>query len=146
MNERITYYFSSDNVLIPSSLSSIPAYKTAIAPIAKPKAPPPTTPQWMVGSCIAALGRTLAAELRTPPAPLAATETREEAELAPSAIPLDATEATEPAEAVAPEAEAVEEAMLVIATELEREERAPPSREEDADGALMVVERDPEAD
>jgi len=72
----------------------------------------------------------------------------EEAELAPSAIPLEATEATEPAEAVAPEAEAeaVEEAMLVMATELEREERAPPSREEDADGALMVVEREPEAD
>jgi len=144
----MTYYFCSDNVLIPSSLSSIAAYKTAIAPIAKPKAPPPTTPQWIVGSCIAALGRTLAAELRTPPAPLAAAETREEAELAPSAIPLEATEATEPAEAVAPEAEAeaVEEAMLVMATELDREERAPPSREEDADGALMVVEREPEAD
>lgn len=124
----------------------MPAYKTAIAPIARPKAPPPTTPQWMVGSCIAALGRTLAAELRTPPAPLAATETRDEAELAPSAIPLEATEAAEPTEPVAPEADEVAEAMLVMATELEREERAPPSIEEDADGALMVVERDPEAD
>jgi hypothetical protein len=100
----------------------------------------------MVGSCIAALGRTLAAELRTPPAPLAAAETREEAELAPSAIPLEAAEATEPTEPVTPEAEEVAEAMLVMATELDREERAPPSRDEDADGALMVVERDPEAD
>jgi hypothetical protein len=124
------------------------AYKTAIAPIAKPKAPPPTTPQWMVGSCIAALGRTLAAELRTPPAPLATWDATEEAEEAPFAIPLEAAEATEPTEPVTPEAEAEEvaEAMLVMATELEREERAPPSREEDADGALMVVERDPEAD
>jgi hypothetical protein len=102
----------------------------------------------MVGSCIAALGRTLAAELRTPPAPLATWDTTEEAEEAPSAMPLEAAEATEPTEPVTPEAEAeaVEEAMLVMATELEREERAPPSREEDADGALMVVERDPEAD
>ena len=131
---------------LPPATNSLPVYKTAIAPIAKPKAPPPTTPQWMVGSCIAALGRTLAAELRTPPAPLAAAETREEAELAPSAIPLEATEAAEPTEAVAPEADEVAEAMLVMATELEREERAPPSIEEDADGALMVVERDPEAD
>jgi hypothetical protein len=132
----------------PPTTTSFPAYKTAIAPIAKPKAPPPTTPQWMVGSCIAALGRTLAAELRTPPAPLTPAETIEEAELAPLAIPLEAAEATEPTEPLTPEAEAeaVEEAMLVMATELEREERAPPSREEVADGALMVVERDPEAD
>jgi hypothetical protein len=102
----------------------------------------------MVGSCMAALGRTLAAELRTPPAPLAAAETMEEAELAPSAIPLEAAEATEPTEPEAPEAEAeaVEEAMLVMAIELEREERAPPSRDEEADGALMVVDRDPETD
>jgi hypothetical protein len=35
----------------------------------------------------------------------------------------------------------------VMATELDRDESAPPSRMEDeADGALIVVERDPEAD
>jgi hypothetical protein len=44
------------------------------------------------------------------------------------------------------EAEEVAEAMLVMATELEREERAPPLREDEADGALMVVDRDPETD
>ena len=92
------------------------------------------------------MGRTLAAELRTLPPPLATTEAMEEAELAPSAIPLEAAEATEPAEPVTPPAEEVAEAMLVMAMELEREERAPPSMEEEADGALMVVERDPEAD
>jgi len=93
---------------------------------------------------MAALGRTLAAELRTPPTPLSAAETMEEAELAPSAIPLEACEATEAADPVTPEADP--DIDIVMAIELEREERAPPSREEDADGALIVLDSEPETD
>jgi len=98
---------------------------------------------------MAALGRTLAAELRTPPIPLEAAEATEPAPLTPWLIPLEAADATEPAEPVTPEADPEEEAMLVMlvmATELEREEMAAPSREDVADGALMVEERDPETD
>jgi hypothetical protein len=96
------------------------------------------------------LGRTLAALLRTPPTPLEAAEATDPPELAAPPTPLEAAEATEPAEPVTPEAEAeapeVAEAEAVMATELEREERAPPSRVDEADGAEIVVEREPDAD
>lgn len=94
------------------------------------------------------MGRTLAALLRTPPIPLEAAEATEPTELTAPLIPLEAADATEPADPVTPPALEVAEAGAeeVMATELEREERAPPSIEDVADGALIVVERDPETD
>lgn len=108
-------------------------------------APPPTTPHLIPRSTLpAALPvtelRTLATLLPAPPTTLEAAETTE----APEAVTPEATlEALAEAPDTALEAEA-EAPEVVMAIELDREDRALASRDPEAEGALMVLERDPE--
>lgn len=83
---------------------------------------------------------TLEALSAAPPTALDAPPTSDEAELAAPPTPPATVELTPETLAPAPLAE------LVMATELEIEERTPASRELEAEGAEMVVESEPEAD